>query len=340
MDGVTRRWFSERLGADALVERLRARRVPALSVPHYSGGVVIFLFLLLVATGCLLMLPYRADPGHAYASIEVIVGQVPFGGLIRGLHAWASHLFVAALLTHLASTLLLRRYRAPNELVWVVGLALLLVGVGLAFTGAILPWNQSGYLQARVSSELLGQGPVFGGFVKRLLRGGEELAPWTLNHAYGFHTGVLPATATLLALLHTVVLHRRRRLDEPGAPATIPAYPDFVLRMAAVCVGVMTLVVSLATFVQVPIGDPVDLRATVLTAQPPWYLLFVHDLVSAAPPRVLGLPGAQFVLGALSVVGLFVLALPFIDRRGSRLTLYLALVFMALWAILTAHAVL
>jgi quinol-cytochrome oxidoreductase complex cytochrome b subunit len=323
-----------------LLERLSRSRVPSTSVPHYTGGVLIFLFLLQVATGILLMLPFRVDPAHAHASVETIVGQIPYGALMRGIHAWASNLFVATVMIHFAASLLQRRYRAPNELVWLLGIGLLVVGVGMAFTGAILPWNQSGYLQARVSSEMLGQGPFFGGFVKRLLRGGEEITPWTMNHAYGFHTGVLPAATTVIVLLHTVVLHRRVVRPGPGAPSTIPAYPDFVLRMAALCVGVMAVVVSLATFVHVPLGEAADLRATIGDARPPWYLLFAHDLVGAAPPRILGLPSAQFILGALSVLGLFVVALPFIDRRGSRITMYLGLVAITLWGILTVHAAL
>lgn len=340
MEGVARKWFSDRLGASAFLDRLRERRVPSRSVPHYTGGLVVFLFLLQVATGILLMLPYRVDPLHAHESIEIIAGQVPFGSLMRGIHAWASHLFVATVLLHFVSNLLTRRYRAPNELVWILGLLLLAAGVGMAFTGVILPWNENGYLQARVSSEMLGQGPIFGTFVKRLLRGGDDVTPWTLNHAYGFHTGVLPAATTLLVLLHTIVVHRRAPETGPGAPPTIPAYPDFTLRMATVCVGAMALVVTLATFVQVPIGAPADLRASVLTAKPPWYLLFTHELVGAAPPHILGLPSAKFILGALSLLALFVVALPFIDRRGSKLTMYLGLVFIALWALLTVHAAL
>lgn len=340
MQGVARKWFSDRLGAAAFIDRLRDRRVPSRSVPHYTGGLVVFLFLLQVATGILLMLPYRVDPLHAHESIELIAGQVPFGSLMRGIHAWASHLFVATVLLHFASNLVMRRYTAPNELVWLLGLALLVVGVGMAFTGVILPWNENGYLQARVSSEMLGQGPIFGPFVKRLLRGGDDITPWTLNHAYGFHTGVLPAATTMLVLLHTVVVHRRETATGAGAPPTIAAYPDFVLRMAALCVGAMALVVSLATFVQVPIGAAADLRAQVLTAKPPWYLLFAHDLVGAAPPYILGLPSAQFILGALSVLALFAVALPFIDRRGSKLTTGLGLTLFALWALLTIHAAL
>lgn len=337
MEGVARKWFSDRLGAAAFIDRLRDRRMPSWSVPHYTGGLVIFLFLLQVASGILLMLPYRVDPLHAHESIELIAGQVPFGSLMRGIHAWASQLFVATVILHFAANLMLRRYTAPNELMWLLGMGLLLVGVGMAFTGVILPWNENGYLQARVSSEMLGQGPIFGPFVKRLLRGGDDITPWTLNHAYGFHTGVLPAATTLLVLLHTIVANRRA--PDTGV-RTIAVYPDFVLRMAALCVGAMALVVSLATFVQVPIGAAADLRASVLTAKPPWYLLFAHDLVGSAPPFILGVASARFILGALSLLALFAVALPFIDRRGSKLTTGLSIALFALWAILTIHAAL
>lgn len=339
MEGAARSWLWERLGVDTLVARLSAQRVPKRSVSHYTGGVLIFLFLLQVGTGILLMLPYRVDAQHAHASVEAIVGQVPFGALMRGLHAWASHLFVATVLVHFAAALLLRSYRAPNELLWLLGLLLLVAGVGMAFTGVILPWNESGYLQARVSSEMLGQGPIFGPFVRRLLRGGEEISPWTLNHAYGFHTGVLPAVTTLLVLLHAVVVQRRAASSAELADGT-PVYPDYVLRLAAVCVGVMSVAVTLATFVHVPTGEAADLRAVVTDVTPPWYLLAVHDLLGHAPPWVLGVPGPKFVLGALSLVAAFIAALPVLDRRGSRITLFAGLALIALWGLLTAHAAL
>lgn len=337
MAADARKWVADRLGITELIDRGSARLVPSRSVPHYTGGVVIFLFLLQVATGILLMLPYRVDPAHAHASIEAIVGQVPFGSLMRGLHAWASHLFIVTLFLHFAASLLGRRYQAPNEMVWILGQLLLVVGIGLAFTGVILPWNENGYLQARVSSEILGQGPIFGPFVRRMLRGGDEITPWTLNHAYGFHTGVLPAVTTLLVLLHTVVVHRRRAAADPTVKL-IPFYPDFTLRMAALCTGVMAIAVTLATFVHIPTGAPADLRAAVTETSPPWYLLFVDTLISAAPPRILGVTSARFILGVLSVIGLAVIALPFIDRRGSKITVGVALAFMALWGVLTAYA--
>lgn len=335
----TRKWFSDRMGAPALVERLRERRVSGLSPTHFIGGVLLMLFLLEVASGILLMLPYRPDPQHAHASVVAIAGRLPYGSLVRGVHAWTSHMFVAMLFVQIAAVLLNRVYREPKELVWWTGLLLLAVGVSMAFTGALLPWSQNAYLQARVSSEMIGQGPIFGPWLKRMLRGGDDITPWSLGHAYGFHTGVLPAMATLLFGFHMAVV--RRSAGAPVEGATVPVYPEFLVRLAAVCTAVLLVVVSLATFVPVAVGTPVNMAgAPPSDVLPPWYFLFIHDLLRAAPPRLLGVESAKFVLGALSLLALFAVALPFIDRKGSKITAYVGAVLIVVFLVLTGHAIL
>lgn len=339
MASVAKKWFADRTGAGSLLDRMRERQVPAYSVTHTIGAMLVFLFLIEVASGILLLLPYRPDPAHAHASLVAIVGRLPYGALIRGIHAWASHFFVALLIAHLCITLLLRRFREPNELIWWSGLLLLVAGIGMAFTGSILPWSQNAYLQARVSSEMIGQGPIFGPWVKHLLRGGEEVSPWTLNHAFGFHTGVLPAATTLIIASHVVLVQRKPR-DEESVP-TIPAHPDFTLRVAALATLLLVVLVSLATFAPLAVGAPADPREIgVGDARPPWYFLFLHELLKSAPPRLLGVEGAKFILGALSLLALFVVALPFIDRRGSRITILVGGFFIVIAALLTGHALL
>lgn len=336
MIALTRKWLAERTGSAAMLERLSERRVPSRAVTHYIGAMLVFLFLIEVASGILLLLPYRPDPAQAHPSLVAIAGRLPYGSLVRGVHAWSSHGFVALLGAHLAITLLMRRYREPNELIWWTGLLLLAVGVGMAFTGSILPWNQNAYLQARVSSEMIGQGPIFGPWLKHLLRGGENVSPWTLNHAFGFHTGVLPAATTLVLAFHVVVVQRTAKV--PDGP-TIPAHPDFTVRVAAVCTALLALIITLATFAPFPIGTAANLTAvSAADATPPWYFLFLHELLRAAPPRLLGLESAKFILGALSVVAAFTVALPFIDRRGSRITMVVGAILITFVLLLTAHA--
>lgn len=336
-------FLSDRSGSSDLLARLRARRIPSLSVTHYLGGVVLFLFLIEVASGILLLLPYRPDPTQAHDSIVAIVGRVPYGALVRGVHAWTSHLFIAGLFLHLAAILVLRRYRPPRELVWLSGMGLLAFGLLLAFTGAILPWSQSAYLQARVSSDMVGHTPLVGGFLKELIRGGPDVSSWTLHHAFGTHTGVLPAAMTLLIGLHVVFVQRKSWPvydDEANAP-TVPVYPDFLVRLAAVCIGVLVVLISLATFVEVPVGKALEFRAfSPEEAAPPWYFLFLHQLLRAAPSTLIGVDSPKIIIGTFSLIGLAAFALPFLDRKGSRVTLVLAGVLFALWSLLTIYALL
>lgn len=332
------RWFAERLGIDALKRALAARRVSSHRPSHYLGGVVLFLFLIEVASGILLLLPYRPDPATAHASLVSIVGRVPYGSLIRGVHAWSSHLFVATLLAHLTATLLLGRFRTPRELVWLSGLVLAALGLGMAFTGAILPWSQDAYFQARVSSEMAGNVPLIGPGLRYFLRGGEEVSAWTLHHAFGFHTGVLPATTTLIVALHVLFEQRHPAAQAPADTPTIPIYPDFLVRLGVLWTGVLILVISLATFVERPVGAPADPTVPAAGALPPWYFLFLHQLLKSAPPRLLGMDSASFIIGGVSFVVLLAIALPFIDRRGSRLTLGIGLGLACMWVLLTGYA--
>jgi ubiquinol-cytochrome c reductase cytochrome b subunit len=298
----------------------------------------LFLFLLEVASGILLLLPYRPDPAAAHASVVSIVGRVPYGSLIRGVHVWSSHLFVAVLIAHLGTTLLLRRFSSPRELVWLSGLVLLALGLGMAFTGAILPWNQDAYFQARVSSEMAGKVPLIGAGLRHFLRGGDEVNAWTLHHAFGFHSGVLPAATTLLVALHVFFEQRHPASQPPADASTIPIYPDFLVRLAVLWTGVLIVVISLATFVERPVGIPADPTAAASGALPPWYFLFLHQLLKAAPPRLVGLDSAEFIIGGASLLVLLAVALPFIDRRGSRLTLGIGIALGCLWVLLTGYA--
>ncbi len=336
-----RKWVADRTGATRWTAALRERQISGFSPPHYLGGVLVFLFLLEVASGILLMLPYRPDPQQAHGSVVAIAGRLPYGSLVRGVHAWSSQFFVATLIAHMAFALITRRYREPKELMWWTGLVLLLVGIFLAFTGAILPWSQTAYLQARVSSDMVGHGPIFGPWLRRMLRGGADLSPWSLAHAYGFHTGVLPALTTLLFSLHFMFVRRGEPVVDEGA-ARIPVYPDFFVRMAATCTAVLVLVVSFATFAPIAVGTPANLMASPPAGEvrPPWYFLFLHDLLRSAPPKLLGLESPQFILGALSLLLLFAFALPLIDRRGSRITAYVGGVLVVVFLVLTGHALL
>lgn len=340
-----KRWAGDRSGWSLLRDRLAARRVNGDNPLLYVGGLLVFLLILQVASGVLLMLHYQPSPTEAHASVAYVIGGVPYGALVRAVHLWSGDLLILLVVLQLFSVVIRRTFRSPNELLWVSGLIGLLILLALAFTGVVLPWSESAYLQARVGSEIVGQTPFVGRTLRYLLRGGDEVTTATLRHAYGFHVAVLPAALTLLLGLHMAFL--RRLSHRPVAPETeihqrrVPIYPDFLVRMGAAMAGMLAVVISLATFVERPLGPAAEVgKMAVAEAQPPWFFLFVHDLLMAAPRELLGVPSAKFIVGASVLVLLLAFFVPFFDRRGSRLTAVLAGLLLVVTTTLSIHAAL
>jgi quinol-cytochrome oxidoreductase complex cytochrome b subunit len=339
-----KRWADDRSGWSSMRARLAARRVRPGNPAFYVGGVLAFLLLMQMASGVLLLLHYQPSAPEAYQSVAFIMGGIPYGDLIRNMHLWCSDLLVLGVILQLFSVAIRRAFRTPNELLWISGLLGFFILLGLAFTGAVLPWSQSAYLQARVGSEIAGQTPFLGTALRYFLRGGEEVTTATLRHAYGFHVAVLPAVLTLLLVAHGVFLRRLGTRPEPAEvdlARTVPIYPDFLVRMAAVMTAALVLVISLATFAERPLGEAAELSAAAPPgARPPWYFLFIHDLMLRAPRELLGVPSAKFIVGAGALIVLLAFFVPFFDRRGSRVTAVISGLILFLAVFLSIHALL
>lgn len=334
-------WFSDRLGWRALSRDVGGRLVSARNPNIYIGGVILFLFTTQIASGVLLLLHYQSSAEHAFESVTRIAGEYPYGDLVRGVHFWSGQLLVGTLLFQLVLSALRGAFTAPRELVWVSGVLITTVAAAFAFTGSVLPWTDDAYAQARVGSQMAGYVPVIGGTLLRLLRGGDEITSQTLQKVFGFHVAVLPATFTLLLVFHFYTIRAAPRVTTaPEADADkIPMFPDFFVRMAAVIVGVLVVVISLATFVARPIGIAADATAaSPASARPAWFLLPVHALLKSAPTTLLGVDSARFIGGALTGLYLLVAALPFVDRRGSRVTAGITSGALVVAALLIIHA--
>jgi quinol-cytochrome oxidoreductase complex cytochrome b subunit len=318
-------WARDRLAWASLTDALRDHRVPRRGYFFYLGGITTFILLMQVITGVLLTVYYRPDAAQAHDSVERIVGGIAYGHVVHAVHAWSADLFVACLLVHLLTIVSRRSFTPPQELTWWSGLLLLLVGLGLAFTGSVLPWSQRAYTNAQVGSEFTRYVPLVGDWLRRLMLGGDHVSTETLAHAFGFHVAVLPAALTAIVGVHFFFLARRPpgRTFSPQVE-TIPLYPDFLVRQAVAMTAVFALVLTLATFVERPIGPAADPRVPVAGALPPWYFLPVHALVRASPKDLLGMEGPRFFVGAACVFAGVFAALPLLDRRGSRVTAWLA----------------
>src|SRR5678815_3800179 len=114
-------WARDRIGWEDFVHLAAKKSVPIhrRTVFYYLGGMALFLFLVQVVTGILLLLYYRPSASEAFESVQYVMAEVPFGWLIRSIHAWGANLFVAVVILHLGSVFFLRAYREPREVTWI-----------------------------------------------------------------------------------------------------------------------------------------------------------------------------------------------------------------------------
>lgn len=317
-------WFDQRLRLRAMREFLSHKRVPMHhhSIWYYLGGVTLFLFLVQVTSGVLLLLYYRPSPDAAFESVRFIVVRVPFGWLIRSVHAWAANLMVGAAFAHLFSVLFLKAYRSPRELTWMTGCLLMALTLAFGFSGYLLPWNELALFATKVGTDIVGATPVVGPWVRFVLRGGEDVSGATLTRFFGFHVALLPLMVTLLLIVHFALV-QVHGISEPiraRSPVRhMPFYPHFVLREVLVWLGVLGVLVGLATLLPWEVGHKADpFSSAPAGIRPEWYFTFMSQTLKYLPPKILGLEGEHVGIIAFAAVALALFALPLLDRRAAR----------------------
>jgi quinol-cytochrome oxidoreductase complex cytochrome b subunit len=225
------------------------------------GIVTLSSFLVALVTGVLLMVYYKPATALAYDSIKDIHFVVPTGRFIRNIHRWSANLMVVGVLLHMARAFYTAAYRAPRELNWVVGMALLAITLGLSFTGYLLPWDQLAYWAVTIGANIaqspreitdaLGITGWFdaGGLQKELLLGSDTVGEEALTRFYLLHVMVLPIALVLLLAVHFWRVRKDGGLVRPpdadarlGPPpaATLPVFtqaPQKTYSLAALVKG-------------------------------------------------------------------------------------------------------
>lgn len=213
------------------------------------GVAALASFLIALATGILLMIYYTPSTELAYQSVKDIHYTVPTGRFIRNLHRWSAHVMVISVILHAIRVFLTASYKKPREFNWVIGLCLLVVTLGLSFTGYLLPWDQLAYWAATIGANIaaspreltdaLGITAAFdpGGLTKQLLLGADEVGQAALTRFYLLHVMVLPILLGWLMGLHFWRLRKDGGLARPSdeeltaegklapSPATAAVFP-------------------------------------------------------------------------------------------------------------------
>jgi ubiquinol-cytochrome c reductase cytochrome b subunit len=312
-------WLDTRLKLKPLEHTLLDEPIPGgASWIYVFGSATLFLFCLQATTGMFLALYYVPSPDAAYDTVQFIQHEVTFGWLVRGLHHWGASAVMVAIGLHLLQVYLYGAYKRPRELMWMVGVGLLLLMMTFGFTGYLLPWDQNAYWATQVGTNMVASIPFIGDVLVRVLRGGDTLGALTLSRFFAVHTLFLPAMIVMGIVLHLFILRR----VGPAGPWSVerarqqsePFYPRQVYMDAMVMLGVFLTVALLALTVEFPLADRADPADNTFTPVPEWYFLFFYQFLKymSGPLE----PLATWVLPALFILGL--LLLPFLDRNPER----------------------
>ncbi len=202
------------------------------------GIAALSCFFVLVVTGVLLMFYYKPYPDVAYLSIKDIHFVVPTGRFIRNLHRWSGNMMVVVVLLHMARVFYTAAYRAPREFNWVIGMGLLVLTLGLSFTGYLLPWDQLAYWAITIGANIaqsprevtdaLGITQWFdvGGLQRLILLGSEEVGEEALIRFYLYHVMILPLLLVALMAVHFWRIRKDGGLTRPVEADSRLASPD------------------------------------------------------------------------------------------------------------------
>lgn len=311
-------WLDSRLKLASLEKTLLDEPIPGgASWIYVFGSATLFLFVLQAITGMFLVVYYAPTPDHAYDSVQFIEQQVTLGWFVRGLHHWGASGMVIAVGLHMLQVFLYGAFKPPRELMWMVGVVLFLLVMAFAFTGYLLPWDQTAYWATQVGINMVGTVPVVGDFLVRVMRGGEILGALTLSRFFAVHVLFLPAVIVMGIALHLFILRRVGPAgpwdDRKAAAVSEPFYPRQVFMDAVVMVGVFLTLVLLARFVPFPLADKANPADTSFVPVPEWYFLFYYELLKHVHGPLE--PLATWVLPALVILAL--LFWPFLDRQKS-----------------------
>ena len=304
--------------------RALLRRLGEVNVPRGDGltfvmfaAVAVFLAINEAFTGVLLALYYRPTVADANGSVRLIVTDVEFGGLVRSLHYWGAQALLFVLGATIAWAALRRAYRSPNAFAWFSGISLTLVAVAETLTGSLLPWSHRSEVEAQLSATLAAQIPLVGTLLRGLMLGGAEASDLSLVRILGVHAGALPIVATLCAGMLT--LHTAGCAPRKPTSATLPLMPHVVLRAALAAAVAGMVLFALSSFFPPRLGLSANLAtASAAGMKPSWYLVFVDQMLRAAPPRMLGVASARVIATAVALCIAALAVFPTFDRKASR----------------------
>ena len=287
------------------------------------GGILMLCLVIQIATGVILAMHYVPNTEMAFASVERIMRDVNGGDVIRYTHANGASMFFIAVYIHMLRGLYYGSYKAPREMIWIVGCLIFFLLIATAFLGYVLPWGQMSYWGAEVITNLIGAIPVVGEPLLVWLRGGPAIDNATLNRFFSLHY-LLPFVIAGCVVLHLWALHHAGQNNPVGilipkeraAKDTVPFHPYFTVKDGFAIVLFLILFALFVFFMPNALGHadnyiPANPLQTPAHIVPEWYMLPFYAILRAIPDKF---GGVVAMFGSIGV--LFVL--PWLDTSKVR----------------------
>ncbi len=319
------------------------------------GSLALLVLVIQIVTGIFLVMHYKPDATLAFASVEYIMRDVPWGWLVRYMHSTGASAFFIVVYLHMVRGLLYGSYRKPRELVWLFGVAIFLCLMGEAFMGYLLPWGQMSYWGAQVIVNLFGAIPFIGPDLSLWIRGDYVVSDATLNRFFSFHVIAIPLVLIGLVVAHIVALHEvgsnnpdgieiKENVDANGIPLDgVPFHPYYSVH-DIMAVAVFLLVFSAVVFFAPEMGGyfleynnfiPADSLKTPLHIAPVWYFTPFYSILRATTSDFM----SWLIAGVLAYAALIWLKTAFhrAIRLGVMVLAVLIAIAMGLFPIVAGH---
>ena len=328
-------WFDHRLQLAAPVREMAEHPVPRNTASwwYVFGSAALTIFVLQFVSGILLALVYVPSGAEAWSSLQALNHDVALGWFIRGMHGWGSNFMVAIVLIHMVQVFLFGAHKFPRELTWIIGVFLLLMTLGMAFSGQVLRFDQDAYWGLGIGASIASRVPILGPAIVRLMLGGPIIAGATLSRFFALHVFVIPGLLIGFVCLH-VLMVLKLGINEWPMPGRIvrratyeaeyhaltkkdgaPFVPYAVWKDLFFAAFIILAVAASALFFGPfgPTGRP-DPTIIQTVPKPDYFFLWLYALLSLLPPS---LETPVLLIGpVVAIAGL--LLLPFFSGEGEK----------------------
>ena len=328
-------WLDARLQLGATIRETVEHPVPRESASWFYvfGSAAFVVFILQIVTGIMLALIYVPSAGEAWSSLQTLNHNVSLGWYIRALHGWGSDFMVAIVLIHMVQVFLFGAYKFPRELTWIVGVLLLIVTLGMAFTGQVLRFDQDAYWGLGIGASIASRVPVIGPWAVSLMLGGPIIAGATLSRFFALHVFVIPGLLIAFVSVHLLmviklginewpmpgrVVRKATYIQEYHALTKkegVPFFPIAIwkdLFFAAFIL--LSIAVCAAYFGPFGPSGPPDPTIIQTSPRPDFFFLWLYAVLSLLPPSM---ETPVLLVGPVIAI-LALLLLPFLFGEGEK----------------------